>query len=252
MNFSPFDSSDHSELCDPDPPNELDAASPDLIIPQSPSLKSKPALSQSATDKYSMTSSKGDINAICHFNVSLKHKVYVYPIPEFMRENPRRDWRVRFESLEDYNDSNALNFGFGRKMYDDNDPLLKDFYLTHMHSLEVIFNERLKVDDYYLTDNPDEAWLFHIPFPFALHYRFWERTEAERLKRHHQQLQEWLNGNEAFQRYFIDETNRRPHILTFGRIAYETVRLENQESQFFSINNGKQVRLLLSGHVCWW
>ena len=174
---------------------------------------------------------------ICNFNASLKGRIYLYDIPTHMREIPRDLWYSRFVGLDNYNDTESLNFGFGIQMYD-GDWGKKDLHQTHMHVLEIIFNERLKVDKYYLTDNPEEAFIFHIPYPFALHYRFWERTQAERITRHHVQIQEWLNNNEVYQKYFINEENRRPHMLTFGRIAYETVRLEKMKSQFFSIHNG--------------
>eukprot|EP01083_Nonionella_stella_P094767 265999_1 len=171
---------------------------------------------------------------ICGFDVSLKGKIYLYDLPYTMREVPRGQWYRRFAGLTNYNDTQALNFGFGKKMY--SDWRRRDIHLTHMHALEVIWNERLKVDKYYLTDNPEEAMLFHIPYPFALHYRFWERTESERITRHHAQIQNYMNEDPVYQKYFVNAETRRPHILTFGRIAYETVRLENMKSQFFSIN----------------
>lgn len=175
-------------------------------------------------------------NNICHFNTSLRGKIYVYDIPWHMREIPRYLWYERFSGGDNYNDSKTLNFGFGKKMYE-NDWSRKDFHLTHMHILEIIFNERLKFDKYYITNNPDEAMLFHIPYPFGLHYRFWERTESQRIASHHKQLEIWLNNNEIYKKYFLDINNRRPHILMFGRIAYETVRLEKMGSKFFSIDN---------------
>ena len=175
---------------------------------------------------------------VCHFNRSLQRKIYVYPIPSHMREDPRYLWYSRFSGLDNYNDSAALNFGFGAKMFSERDSDKPDMHLTHMHGLEVILNERLKTDDYYLTHNPEEAHLFHIPYPFALHYRFWERTESKRIAKHHRQLQDWLNADPVYQRYFLNKTQRRPHILSFGRIAYETVRLETMGSQFFKINRG--------------
>eukprot|EP01084_Bolivina_argentea_P125048 221589_1 len=186
--------------------------------------------------KLPLKNSKYDPNP-CHFNASLKNRIYLYDIPYHMREIPRGSWYSRFVGLDNYNNTESLNFGFGQKMYA-HDWSRKDIHLTHMHVLEIIFNERLKVDDYYITNNPDQAMLFHIPYPFGLHYRFWERTESKRIAKHHLQLQSWLNNNAIYRKYFIDIETRRPHMLTFGRIAYETHRLEKMGSQFFKIHGG--------------
>merc|ERR1719330_1588554 len=55
-----------------------------------------------------------EVEDVCHFKQSLKGRIYVYDIPEFMRENPRRSWYSRFVGLDNYNSSSDLNFGFDR------------------------------------------------------------------------------------------------------------------------------------------
>ena len=224
--------------------NDCDSTETDTDI----DIDTKPLITSNNQSKHHDSPNNASPDNVCHFNASLRGKIYVYDIPWHMREIPRYLWYERFSGGDNYNETKSLNFGFGKKMYE-NDWSRKDFHLTHMHVLEVILNERLKSDKYYITDNPDEAMLFHIPYPFGLHYRYWERLESERIANHHHQLQKWLNEHEAYQKYFVDEKNRRPHILTFGRIAYETVRLEKMGSKFFKIHNGKQVYYCVYDHT---
>ena len=67
-----------------------------------------------------------------------------------------------------------------------------DYYFTHMHSLEIIFEKRIANTPEYVTKNPEEAILFYIPFPFALHFRYMHVRNWTLLLQTHHDLQNWL------------------------------------------------------------
>eukprot|EP01084_Bolivina_argentea_P036401 67356_1 len=172
-------------------------------------------------------------NDICHFNTSLVGKVYVYDLPWNMRELPRMRWYEMFnkQSHAEYNDTKQFNFGFG-------DPIKrgkeKDFHSTHMHSLEIILNERFKQADNYLTNDPNKALIFHIPFPFAQHFRYYHRSDHDHITGPHMDVYNLLAKTDAFQKYF----KKKPHFLLYGRIAYETSRMGRMGSKFWSLKDG--------------
>eukprot|EP01083_Nonionella_stella_P174302 603849_1 len=170
---------------------------------------------------------------ICHFHTSLEHKVYIYDLPWSMREEPRMRWYEMFnkQSHASYNDTTRFNFGFGDAL---SRSFESGFHSTHMHSLEIILNERFKKATYYLTDNPDEAILFHIPFPFAQHFRYYHRSDHDYITGPHQEVYDVVSQTEAFTKYF----SKKPHFLVYGRIAYETGRMGRLGSKFWSLKEG--------------
>ena len=168
----------------------------------------------------------------CHLPTSLKHKIYVYDLPKIFREDPRREWYRTFYKL---NYDKLLNFGFGKKLIFE-DGIHNDYYSTHMHSLEITMNERMKYEfDYkkHLTKNPDEAELFIIPFPFSLHHRFYgTKNDPKKYAKHiqdHHDLYKWLTNNPVY----VQNIGKKPHVLLFCRIAYETGHLKRRDSPFF-------------------
>ena len=50
---------------------------------------------------------------MCHIKKSFKHAIYIYDIPYFYREQPRKHWYKYIHGKEKiYDDSNKLNFAF--------------------------------------------------------------------------------------------------------------------------------------------
>ena len=167
----------------------------------------------------------------CHFDVSLEHRVFVYNLPWNLREEPSMRWYEMFnrQSHANYNDTERFNFGFGDRLEE-----REDFHSTHMHSLEIILNERFKKANYYKTDNADNALIFHIPFPFAQHFRYYHRSDHDHITGPHYQVYKIINSTSAYTKYF----KKKPHILLYGRIAYETGRMGRMGSKFWDLKDG--------------
>ena len=230
------------DIPDPPPPYPIKPCHPKIIEPHPPNSKQTDInLARQNADAL-ITEQTINNDDKCHFNTSLKHRVYVYDLPWNMREEPRMRWYEMFnkQSHANYNDTVNFNFGFGDKIQNYDDP---DFHSTHMHSLEIILNERFKKADYYLTDNPDEATIFHIPFPFAQHFRYYHRSDHDNISGPHNKLYALLLQTPAFKKYF----KKKPHFLVYGRIAYETGRLARMDSRFWktSKNHGITVKFYI-------
>ncbi|ETO27278.1 hypothetical protein RFI_09852, partial [Reticulomyxa filosa] len=163
----------------------------------------------------------------CKLINTIKPVVYVYDIPSSLREDLRKQWFEQWYQ-EKYTPE-ALNFGFGERMdFDlvpkrldpfrrDNkrhqknmDIYYEDYYFTHMHSMEIFVNERLKVEEKalaqsqsdrghpyvhpkWVTNDPSQASVFVIPFPFALNFRALHEKEWPLLQGYHGALQQWLD-----------------------------------------------------------
>ena len=78
---------------------------------------------------------------VCGLNdFPIRNKIYIYDLPYFYREQPRKHWYKWIHGKQlIYDNSSILNFAFGKVMNFSN-----DYYHTHMHSLEILFNERFK------------------------------------------------------------------------------------------------------------
>ena len=212
-------------------------------------------------DSYDVTEPDDD-NDPCHFNQGINNKMYIYDIPYYYREQPRKHWYKWIHGKEQpYDDPKGLNFAFWKVMNLSNSN--NDYYHTHMHSLEILFNERFKsiASSKYFTKDPSKASLFHIPFPFAMHFRFYNVRDWNELIAHHHFVMNYLSDNldktnmtliedaghhfdpeiqkresAIFKKYFLSE-NLKPHWLSYTRIAHETSRLTRKESPFWLNEN---------------
>ena len=135
----------------------------------------------------------------CHFKSSFNNLIYVYDLPYELRDDSRKKWYEMFYRRKDYDDKKSLNYGFGDVMEislfgSDDDNSNEEYYYTHMHSLEIIFNERLtRQENRYVTKDPSKATLFWIPYPFALDYRYWHGRSWDTILENHEKLQNWLD-----------------------------------------------------------
>eukprot|EP01083_Nonionella_stella_P283798 965938_1 len=192
----------------------------------------------------------------CHLNHAQRHKIYIYDLPYFYREQPRKHWYRWIHGKQlIYDTPSALNFAFGTSM--NLSAYHKDFYHTHQHSLEILLNERFKSEstkDKYFTKNASEAVLFHIPFPFAMHFRFYNVRDWDLLISHHTFVMEWLSDSvtntskikdialqqresAVFKHNFLTEDHYKPHWISYTRIAHETDRLQRKHSPFWLNEN---------------
>ncbi|ETO05706.1 hypothetical protein RFI_31689, partial [Reticulomyxa filosa] len=218
-------------------------------------------------------------NYQCDLPESIKPMFYVYDIPSALREELRKEWYEIW--YQDKYNAKKVNFGFGpqmknaspkqnNKMTNMKKEYYEDYYYTHMHSMELFINERLKVEerfyknepmasDYstnnlpkWVTNDPSQASVFIIPFPFALSYRVYRDGEWSLLQKHHATLQEWLDVCMHYYSFvcvctymcsidemknnsvYKDNIGKKMHVILFGRIAYETGQITRRGSPFWN------------------
>ena len=72
----------------------------------------------------------------CHLNEAITNKIYIYDIPYFYREQPRKHSYKWIHGKKDvYDDPKLLNFAFWKVMNLSNNN--DEYYHTHMHALEI-------------------------------------------------------------------------------------------------------------------
>ncbi|KAH7284084.1 hypothetical protein KP509_34G038800 [Ceratopteris richardii] len=100
------------------------------------------------------------------------------------------------------------------------------WYRTEQFSLEVIFHNRLRLGYPCLTENPELASAFYIPYYAAMDTAFTLfGTYLPARDRLTQRLVGWLSGSEVWQSY----RERRRHFMVLGRTSWDFCRNESAD-----------------------